>query len=321
MQPNSPNPNPLSRRGAIKLGAVALTGSALSPATLGVVGANPEPIPGRLAGRVALITGAARGIGRATAARLAAEGADIALLDIAEPEPFADMEGYSLATRTDLAEAASAVRELGVRAVEIVADVRDADAVRAGFARAGNELGGVDIVVANAGLVIWSTIAASTETAWRDVVDVNINGVFNTLQAGLPYLRASGSGRFVGMTSVGGRMGVVGNGAYATTKWGVIGLVKSAALEFGPEGITVNAVAPTGTNTPMYRSEGQRSSTGAASRGEQDEQQGQFHALPVDAAEPEDIAAAVAFLVGPDARYVSGLVLDVAAGGNARYTA
>jgi NAD(P)-dependent dehydrogenase (short-subunit alcohol dehydrogenase family) len=116
-------------------------------------------------------------------------------------------------------------------------------------------------------------------------------------------------------------MGVVGNGAYSTTKWGVIGLTKSLALELGSYNITVNAVAPTAVNTPMYRSEGQIKSTGMSSRADQDKAMLGYHSLPVPAVEPEDIAATIGFLATDAARYISGTVVDVAAGGNAHYSA
>jgi NAD(P)-dependent dehydrogenase (short-subunit alcohol dehydrogenase family) len=284
---------------------------------------RPQPSPSQpLAGKVALVTGAARGIGRAIALDFAKNGANVALLDIADPTgggmPIA---GYRLANESELDEAVEAVRAQGVKALKLKVDVRDYAGMKEAATRTARELGGLDIAVANAGIVAWTTIEGSNEQQWRDVIDVNINGVFNTIQAVIPHLKARNGGRIITISSIGGRQGVVGNGAYGTTKWAVIGLTKSAAMELGSANITVNAIAPGPVNTPMYRSEGQLRSTGLKTFEEQDRMVGGFLSLKVQPAlDPQDIADTATFLASDRARFISGEVVDVALGYNAIYT-
>ncbi len=309
----------ISRRKVVKAGLATAAGMGVGAAA---AAQQPpaEKQTGRLRGRVALVTGAARGIGRAIAVAYSREGADVIVLDIA-----ARVEGtrdYEPATPADLAETARQVKAEGRRCVMAQADVRDLEAMRKAVDRAAGDLGGLDIAVANAGIVVWTSFedARDSPEDYYRVVDVNVNGVWNTCWAALPYLKKSKAGRIVTLASIGGRMGVAGNGAYAATKWAVIGATKSLALELGKYHITANALAPTAVDTPMYRSAGQRASTGMASAGAQDTAMLGYHALPVPAVEPRDIADGAVFLASDEARYVSGLVLDIAAGGNARYT-
>ena len=274
-----------------------------------------------LSGQVAIITGAARGIGRATAIELARQGADIVLLDIADPQGVENISDYRLANSDELNKAVELVEAEGVQAIPIVADVRNLDRLKEAAKTTIDRFGKIDILVANAGIAIWSPFDQMQPEQWQDVIDVNLTGVANSMWAVIPQMQKQQSGKIITLTSIGGRMGVPGVANYASTKWAVIGLTKTVALELGEDNITVNAVAPTAVNTPLYRSEGQYNSTGMNSFAEQDEAMLGFHALPVPAVEPEDIANAIAFLASDKARYVSGLVLDVAAGGNARYTA
>ncbi|MBD3882894.1 mycofactocin-coupled SDR family oxidoreductase [Phormidium tenue FACHB-886] len=288
--------------------------------------AQPDAQPQRssalpLAGKVALVTGAARGIGRATAIELARQGADVALLDIADPRGVNNIYGYRLSNREELDETMRLVTAEGRRAVPIVADVRNLDAMKQAANTAVSQLGRIDILVANAGIAIWSPFAEMKPDQWQSVIDVNLTGVANSMWAVIPQMQKQQSGRIITLTSIGGRMGVAGVANYSATKWGVIGLTKSAALELGKDNITVNAVAPTAVNTPLYRSEGQYQSTGMGSFAEQDRAMLGYHSLQVPAIEPEDIGKAIVFLGSDEARYISGTVLDVAAGGNARYTA
>lgn len=323
-----------SRRGLIKGAALAATGMALGT---GLSPLQAEPVvaqtpsqhdaqPQRsgslpLAGKVALVTGAARGIGRATAIELARQGADIVLLDIADPKGVSNIHGYRLANREELDKAVQLVAAEGRQAIPIVADVRNLDAMKEAADTTLNQLGKIDILVANAGIAIWSPFAEMQPDQWQSVIDVNLTGVANSMWAVIPQMQKQQSGKIITLASIGGRMGVAGVTNYSATKWGVIGLTKSAALELGEDNITVNAVAPTAVNTPLYRSEGQLKSTGMSSFEEQDRAMLGYHSLQVPAVEPEDIAKAIAFLASDQARYISGMVLDVAAGGNARYTA
>lgn len=289
----------------------------LSAPLLGLAAATPAAAQAEakpLAGKAALVTGAARGIGRATAVELARQGAAVALLDIADPDAIPELRGYRLASRAELEEAARLVRGEGGRALPLVADVRDWEAMRRAAERASRELGGgrLDIVVANAGIAIDGKLARHEPAPWRAMLDVNLTGALNTVQAALPGLRRPG-GRIVLVTSVQARTGSVASGAYATTKWGMTGLMKSLAAELGPEGITVNAVAPTAVDTAMIR----RARDENADSNPRTASPRSGHALPVDVLRPEEIATAIAFLAGPGAGFVSGITLDVNAGRSA----
>jgi NAD(P)-dependent dehydrogenase (short-subunit alcohol dehydrogenase family) len=183
--------------------------------------------------------------------------------------------------------------------MKLKVDVRNYTAMKETAARVASLLGSIDIAVANAGICIWNTIEGSNEQQWCDAVDVNINGVFNTINAVIPYIKARKSGRIITISSIGGRQGVVGNGAYGTTKWAVICLIKSAAIELG-----------------------QLRSMGLKSFEEQDRVVGGFLPMKVQPAlNPQDIADTVTFLASDQARFISGEAIDVALGYNASYTA
>ncbi len=320
-----------TRRSIIKGVALTATGTVLgamsssktATASQPVAQDNPLPESAKLlSGKVALVTGAARGIGRAIAVDYAKNGANVALLDLADPTGGMAIAGYRLANEQELDEAVAAVEAEGVKALKLKVDVRDYAAMKAAAEQTVRELGSLDIAVANAGICIWTTIENANEQQWRDAIDVNINGVFNTIQAVIPPMKANNGGRIITLTSIGGRQGVVGNGAYPTTKWAVIGLTKSAAMELGSANITVNAIAPGPVNTPLYRSQGQLKSMGLQSFEEQDKVVDQF--LPLKTApalNPEDIADTATFLASDRAKFISGEVVDVALGYNAAYTA
>ena len=324
-----------SRRGIIKGATLAATGMVLgaglsnlqtdqtaaqTPVQANAQAQHSSSLP--LTGKVALVTGAARGIGRAIALDFARNGANVALLDLADPTGGMAISGYRLANEKELDEAVAAVGELGVKALKLKVDVRNYTAMKAAASRVARELGGLDIAVANAGICIWTTIEGSNEQEWRDTIDVNINGVFNTIQAVIPHMKAGKGGRIITLSSIGGRQGVVGNGAYPTTKWAVIGLTKSAAMELGPANITVNAIAPGPVNTPLYRSQGQLRSMGLESFEEQDKAVGAMLPIKVKPAlDPQDIADTATFLASDQARFISGEVIDVALGYNTIYNA
>jgi len=208
---------------------------------------------GALDGRVALITGGARGQGRAHALALAAEGADIVVADA--PAAMADLT-YPLGTEDDLRETAKLVDQLGRRCMPLTVDVRDSAAVNAAVKQTVTDLGSLDIVVANAGIVSTGPLDEVSDGVWQQLVDTNLTGAFHTLRAAIPVMRQQKFGRIVVTSSMGGRMGIPELAAYNATKWGVIGLAKSVALEVAKEGITVNVVCPTTTQTPMVQPTG-----------------------------------------------------------------
>jgi SDR family mycofactocin-dependent oxidoreductase len=264
-----------------------------------------------LAGKVALITGAARGQGRAHAVRLASEGADIIGVDICAP--IASVP-YPLATADDLAATVKLVEDTGARMVAKEADVRDraslSEAVQAGV----EELGRLDIVVANAGIAPMQ----SGDDGWRDVIDVNLTGVYNTIKAAIPTMVKQGSGgSIVLISSAAGLAGVgspdAGSVGYAAAKHGVVGLMRVYANLLAKQSIRVNSLHPTGVETPMIDNDFTRGwlakmaadSGSAGSMG---------NALPVEVLQPEDIANAVAWLVSDQARYITGVTLPVDAG-------
>ncbi|CAN5497826.1 mycofactocin-coupled SDR family oxidoreductase [soil metagenome] len=263
---------------------------------------------GALDGRVAFITGGARGQGRAHALALAAEGADIVIADAPRPMNLT----YPLGTEDDLWRTAKEVEEIGGRCLPIVMDVRDAAAVGAAFEETVTTLGSLDILVANAGVVSTGPLDEVTDEIWQQLVDTNLTGVFHTLRAVIPVMRRQRFGRIVVTSSMGGRMGIPELGAYNATKWGVIGLAKSVALEVAKEGITVNVICPTTVHTPMVQPEG--------SDGVPDELvQRMMRANPIPRPwiEPEDVSRGLLYLV-TDPGVVTGSVLEIGLGGSAR---
>jgi len=264
---------------------------------------------GKLDGKVAFITGAARGQGRSHALRLASEGADIIAVDICADVPSVP---YALATPDDLEETASAVRGLGRKISPHVVDVRDAEALEKAFSAGVEELGPVDLVVANAAVCPLS-LHVDPRT-WQDTVDINLTGVMNTVEVAHPSMTERGAGGSIVLIS--STSGLTGNAGmtraalgYTASKHGVVGLMRAYANGLAPYSIRVNSVHPTGVRTPMVVNDAvgewlsQPSSAGSSA-----------NALPVGMLEPEDVTAAVAWLVSDDARYVTGITLSVDAG-------
>src|SRR6202022_4554381 len=208
---------------------------------------------GALDGRVALITGGARAEGRAHALALAPGGGDIVAADA--PGPMTDLT-YPLGTEDDLRDTAKRVEELGRRCLPIALDVRDSAQVGAAVEQILKEMGSLEIVVANAGIVSTGPLEEVSDQVWQQLVDTNLTGVFHTLRAAIPVMRRQRFGRIVVTSSMGGRMGIPELAPYNATKWGVIGLAKSVALEVAKEGITVNVICPTTTQTPMVQPSG-----------------------------------------------------------------
>jgi SDR family mycofactocin-dependent oxidoreductase len=275
-----------------------------------------------LAGQVAVITGGARGQGRSHAVELARLGADIAICDRCED---VGTVAYPLASRDDLAETDRLVEALGRRCVSAVVDVRNLDQMLGFVDGAKAFLGSVDIMVANAGVSAVGSIATMDATQWSDVIDINLTGVFNSLRAAAPHMRAQGSGRIIGISSMMGRSSQPGIPAYTASKWGVIGLCKSAAQELAADGITVNVIAPGNVSTPMIHNQQlyrmMRPDLPEPTKEDVAKAMAGLHVQPVPWVEAEEITAAVVYLVSHGARHITGSVIDVDAGASARFTA
>jgi (+)-trans-carveol dehydrogenase len=206
----------------------------------------------RLEGKVAFITGAARGQGRSHAVRLAEEGADIVAVDIASQ---IDTVPYTMGTPEDLAQTVKEVEALDRRIVATAVDVRDYDALKAALDDGVAQLGRLDVVAANAGIVSFGAGTELAEQAWRNVIDVNLTGVWHTVKAAVPHLRAAGGGSIVITSAVGGLKGVPNLAHYAAAKHGLVGLMRTLANELAPEMIRVNTVHPGSVDNDMIHNQ------------------------------------------------------------------
>ena len=267
---------------------------------------------GRVAGKVAFITGAARGQGRSHAIRLAEEGADIIAVDICED--YATV-GYGMATEADLAETVKAVEALDRRIFARKADVRDLQALKAALDAGVAELGKLDIVSANAGICTVQAWDEVTPAVWQDTLDTNLTGVWNTMVAAAPHLIANGGGSIICTSSTAGIKGLPFLAPYVAAKHGVVGIARSMANELAHHKIRVNTVHPTGVQTPMMDGLG-----GLDPLLGKDPQLGPIfmNTFPIEIVEPVDISNAVLFLASDEARYVTGLEFTVDAGNTIR---
>jgi SDR family mycofactocin-dependent oxidoreductase len=273
---------------------------------------------GRVDGKVAFITGAARGQGRSHAVRLAEEGADIIAVDICGP--VSSNTQIEPATADDLAETVDLVKRLNRRIVTAEVDVRDYDAVKAAVDSGVEQLGRLDIVCANAGIGNGGhTLDRTSEVDWTDMIDVNLSGVWKTVKAAVPHLISQGQGGSVILTSsVGGLKPYPHTGHYIAAKHGVVGLMRTFAVELGKHSIRVNSVHPTNVNTPLFMNEGTmklfRPDLDHPSRDDLAVAAQFMHVLPVGWVEPVDISNAVLFLASDESRYVTGLTMTIDAG-------
>jgi SDR family mycofactocin-dependent oxidoreductase len=263
-----------------------------------------------LEGRVAFITGAARGQGRAHAVKLASEGADIIAVDLCDQ--IASVP-YPMATAGDLAATVKLVEDTGARIVAGQGDVRDIATLTTALQAGLDEFGGLDIVIANAGIAPMQ----AGEHGWRDVIDVNLTGVHHTVEAAIPTLVEQGrGGSIVLISSAAGLAGIgsadAGSIGYTAAKHGIVGLMRVYANLLAPHNIRVNSVHPAGVDTPMINNEFIRQWLAQVYESAAPQDLG--NALPVQVLEPEDIANAVAWLVSDAARYVTGVTLPVDAG-------
>jgi SDR family mycofactocin-dependent oxidoreductase len=259
----------------------------------------------RLAGKVALITGAARGQGRAEAVRLASEGADIIALDNCVSAETTDYDGP---TEEDLAETVRLVEAQDRRIVARKADIRDLPALQSLVKDGVAELGRLDVVVANAGICPANWSWETPVEQWQEVIDVNLTGTFYTMKATIPTLIEQGTGGSIIITSsVAGLRGHPFLSAYAASKHGVVGMAKSIAVELGQYNIRVNTIHPHGVATGMQpKRMGELIMENAATLGPIFMQ-----TLPDPISQPEDIAAVVAFLASDDSHHMTGVQLPV----------
>jgi SDR family mycofactocin-dependent oxidoreductase len=273
-------------------------------------------VAGRVEGKVAFITGAARSQGRSHALRLAQEGADVIAVDICAPVESISM--YPPATEEDLAETVRQVEALDRRIVATKADVRDPAALRAAVDDGVAQLGRLDIVLANAGVFEIQPSLELTDGAWQEMIDINLTGVWNTCRAGLPHLIESGGGTIVITSSSAGLKGTPNTIHYTAAKHGVVGVMRTLANEFGKQSVRVNTVHPTGVDTVMIQNE---KTWGLFSPDDPNPTREKFaelfetlHPLPVPYVDPVDISNAVLFLCSDEARYITGVTLPVDAG-------
>jgi SDR family mycofactocin-dependent oxidoreductase len=291
---------------------------------------DPAPASSNLKGRVAVVTGAARGIGRAAAVALAERGADVVGIDIAaEVSPILD---FAPATEEDLATTGREVEAAGARWLALIADQREIKELRRAAEKIEKQRGGVDIVFANAGIQAFKPLLEMEEADWHDQIDVNLNGTANVLRVFAPLLVKRGGGRIIVTSSTQGQHGTKFGSSYSASKWGIIGLMKSAALELGAHNITVNAVIPGLVDTVLTRHEDRyaQAITEGGSEPTGDPREDEPKAiealraktpLAVPWIEPRDVAPLVVFLASDEARMVSGTSFAATAGDSAHVTA
>ncbi|MEX1217580.1 MAG: mycofactocin-coupled SDR family oxidoreductase [Acidimicrobiales bacterium] len=264
---------------------------------------------GRLNGKVVFITGAARGQGRSHAVRMAKEGADVIISDICGPVGTCMIEP---ATFDDLELTVKEVEATGQRVVWDRVDVRDLAGLQALADRGAEELGHIDVVVANAGIINWAKSHELTEQQWQDVIDVNLTGPFKTIQAVLPHFLKQGTGGSIIVTSsTAGLYGQPFTLSYTAAKHGLVGLVNAIAIEYGDFGIRANSVHPTGVKTEMGVAPGltelitERAETVGPVF---------MNTLPVEFIEASDVSNTVVFLASDEAKYITGMQMKVDAG-------
>jgi len=271
---------------------------------------------GRVEGKVAFITGAARGQGRSHAVKLASEGANIIAVDRCAPIENAP---YDMGTREDLDETVRLVEEAGGKIIARVADVRDLDALTAVVDEGVEMFGRLDIIIANAGIVTYDALAEMSAEKWQEMIDINLTGVWKTVRAGVQHIIKGGNGGSIVLTSsTAGLRTYDSIGHYVAAKHGVTGLAKTLASELGQHNIRVNSIHPTNVNTPMLVNPG----TLKMFRPDLDDPQvedaidsfGAVHVLPTPWVEPEDVSNAILFLVSDEGRFVSGSQFSIDAG-------
>ena len=278
-----------------------------------------------LGGKVAVVTGAARGIGRAIAVEFAANGADVIAIDIAGPVSSAS--DAKPATPEELEETVRQIQAYGRRGQAIRADIRDIASLRAAADRIERDYGKIDIVVADAAIQFWKPLLEMQDAEWRDVIDNNLNGTANTIRAFAPKMVSRRHGRIIVLSSMQGKHGTKHAASYSASKWGILGLMKSAALELGEYNITVNALIPGLVDTALTRYE-KRLVESMAESGHKPQtpptpqQAWDVRAptvpLQVGWLQPDDISPAAVFLASDAANMVTGAEYEVTGGDSAK---
>lgn len=271
---------------------------------------------GRLAGKVAFITGGARGQGRAHALRFAEEGADIVVVDACTQ---IETVPYALATTEDLDETVRLVKERGTSVIGVQADVRDLSSLEHAHHLALEQFGKIDILVANAGVGSFGGAAEITEQQWQDVIDIDLTGVWKTARTVIPAMRDRGEGGSLILTSsVAGLVAFLNLAHYTAAKHGVVGLMRALAAELAPHNIRVNSIHPTTVDTPMIDNVETRElflpGVDDPSREVASELMKGLNALPVPWIEDIDVSNAALWLASDEARYVTGVALPIDAG-------
>lgn len=283
---------------------------------------------GILRGKIAVVTGAARGIGRAIAVDFAANGADVIGIDICrEVSPILE---YQPASDQQLEQTGEIVKSHGRRWLAITADIRRIEDLRAAADRIASEFGGMDIVVANAAIQNFKSLLEMEDAHWHDVIDNNLNGTANTVRAFAPHLVKRGGGRLILISSMQGRYGTKNGASYSASKWGIIGLMKSAALELGKHKITVNTIEPGLIDTPLTRNDkrwsmavGETMTTPPPEHPSEEETvKARLPKVPLGVPwlTPEQVAPVAVFLASDAAVMVTGACYDVTGGDSAHVT-
>ncbi|MDN5759390.1 MAG: mycofactocin-coupled SDR family oxidoreductase [Tomitella sp.] len=271
------------------------------------------------AGTTVMITGAARGQGRSHAIEFARRGASIVATDFCSDIATVP---YPLATAEDLQETRSLVEQEGARCLAVQADVRDSARMQEVVSEAVRTFGGIDVCIANAGIVSFGQVVELTDEQWSTMLDIDLTGVFHTLRTVAPVMTTRGRGRIITISSMGGRAGTPNLGHYAAAKWGAIGLTKTLALELAGTGVTANIVCPGTVSTDMVHNPAMYSlfapDMEAPTREQVRGRYAKLNPLGEPWTDPADITAAVAYLSSPAARHVTGETLEISAGVSAR---
>ena len=314
MTDNEETTNPSRRTVLTGAAAVGLGMAAASRA------AAQSEASGIFAGKSVLITGAARGIGKACALSFAEAGANVTLFDIAENIPNAQ---YDMATEEDLAGTKTEVEAFGVRCLSVKGDVRDRDALDGAVSQTVNEFGGLDFLIVNAGVSQIGPLDSHSNEDVQMALDVNLTGAVNTVQAAIPVMVEQNAGRIVLISSAAARTGSRDFPIYSIAKWGMLGLTKATALTYGQSNITANAICPGVVRTELAFNRHSLSALLGEDYTDDLVQQviQSRNVLPIGTMEPDAIADSAVFLCSEQAKHISGEALDVAAGMNARNSA